>query len=299
MSIISKLRNFMTKPDFAREKSSGRRSPKVFATGGELSPESVARVITACEGLQDNEPCGPDIYSLLEAAMWDRREACGIIDRSPSNPVVTALRVRRSGLPDWWTQNGNLLLAAADAEIGEIAHEIGGTVLPRNSLAVVGAGGRVHILLLTGEGALCVLGDRVQLRGDVLSALGGSTLLIGEDTISTASVNASAKNGGALVVGAEGLWALGVWIMTDDFHAIRDRHTGVRINKFGGRIVVDRHVWLGLGVTLMGDCYIGEDSIVGQGATVKDAFLASGTISIGRPARVVREGVTWTLEDLP
>lgn len=84
-----------------------------------------------------------------------------------------------------------------------------------------------------------------------------------------------------VIVGAEGLWALGVWIMTDDFHPIRDRHTGIRINKFGGRIVLDRHVWLGLGVTLIGDYYIGEDSIVGQGVTVKEACLASGTISVG------------------
>lgn len=139
---------------------------------GELSPESVARVITACKGLQDKEPCGPDIYSLLEAAMWDRREACGIIDRSPSNTVVTALRVRRSGLPDWWTLNGNLLLAAADAEIGEFALELRGAVLPRNSLAVVGARGRARSLSLTGEGALCVLGDSHRRRRGPLGARG-------------------------------------------------------------------------------------------------------------------------------
>jgi acetyltransferase-like isoleucine patch superfamily enzyme len=67
----------------------------------------------------------------------------------------------------------------------------------------------------------------------------------------------------------------------------------------GGNIIIGPHVWLGMSTQVMGDAYIGEHSVVGTGAFVKNTTLPANTVSTGRPARVVRTGITWNQWDLP
>ena len=81
-------------------------------------------------------------------------------------------------------------------------------------------------------------------------------------------------------------------------HAIRNRETGRRINGFGGRIAIHRHVWLCDNVAVLGGARIGADTVVGAQALVKGE-LAANSVYVGSPPRSVRTGITWTREDLP
>jgi len=142
----------------------------------------------------------------------------------------------------------------------------------------VAAGSRINHMNLISEGGLVVLGDDVELHAGALSCIGTSTLLIRDRTTATNWAQLDCRNGGIIVTGADGMWAHGVNFMTDDTHAIRDAATGERLNVFGGRIVVDRHVWLCEHVRVMGGARIGADSIVGLGALVKTRDLPAGSV---------------------
>ena len=206
--------------------------------------------------------------------------------------------MRRAGLPDWWAAGDNLLLAAADAKIPQF--RLNPSKQPaRNVVVVVGARSIFDHVNLGGAGALIVIGDDVFCAVGALSCLDASTVLIGEGTTATNWAMLDACNGGVIVAGEDGMWAHGVSLMTDDTHAIRDVATGRRLNARGGRIVIERHVWLGENARILGGARIGHDSVVGSGAMVKGAAIAAHSVCVGIPARIVRSGVTWSREDAP
>ena len=95
------------------------------------------------------------------------------------------------------------------------------------------------------------------------------------------------------------MWANGVNLTTDDGHAIRDLETGERLNTYGGRIVIDRHVWLCESVRVQGGARIGAESVVGMDVSVENAVLPPNSVCVGSPPRPVRTGVTWRREDAP
>jgi acetyltransferase-like isoleucine patch superfamily enzyme len=99
-------------------------------------------------------------------------------------------------------------------------------------------------------------------------------------------------------VDADGLWSTNIRVYSDDMHAIRDVSTGERINAFGGRVIVGRHVWLGFDVLLLPGTEIGADSVVGARSIVTGA-LPANAVSVGSPARPIRYGITWSPQDLP
>lgn len=237
---------------------------------------------------------------MLEAALHReiaaRAEQAGAGSNWPQIRL-TGLRVRRSNVPDWWTANGNLLLAASDAAI-EVNAPFAFVPPADNGLVVAGAGVQVHSVVIGGTGGLVAVGDQSVIFGGTLKCSGQSTILIGEGTTSTFMAELDAYNDGAIVVGADGMWASAVQLLTDDFHAIRDLATHTRLNVFGGRIIVGRHVWLCREVRILGDCIIGEGAVLGLGSIAKGA-LPANSVCVGRPAKPVRRSIYWSREDKP
>lgn len=264
----------------------------------ELSPEGLRRLILACQDLADGDCCTPLIYQLIDDEMRARRVASGT-EFGPDNPRVSGLMVKRSGLPDWWSEGGNLLLVAADVS-ASVSVKMGFLLPPpTGSVAIIGAGSIAGEWALSGEQGLFVLGDQSVLPVAVTTIREGSTVLIGEHANAISPIAITAMNRGIVVVGPESLWAGGVIVITDDFHAIRDRLSGQRVNVYGGRVVVDRHVWMAIHASLLGDCFVGHDSVVGMGAIVRNVAMPSHCVCAGRPAKVVRENIVWSIDDLP
>jgi acetyltransferase-like isoleucine patch superfamily enzyme len=249
------------------------------------------------EGLEHGAFCPPSLLAGLETLMRRRRSAAAASD-GPSSPRTTALRVIRADLPSWWSEGANLLLAGEGAQPPDLrSNPFLGP--PRGAVVVIGEASRFDHVNLAGERPLVVIGDKVLALAGALSCYGPSAVLLGEQTTCTNWAMVDCRNGGIIVAGADGMWAHGVSLMTDDTHAIRDAVTGERLNAFGGRIVIGDHVWLCEQVRVMGGARIGANAIVGAGSLVRGRAVADHTVAVGVPVRPVRSGVTWSREDLP
>jgi acetyltransferase-like isoleucine patch superfamily enzyme/SAM-dependent methyltransferase len=266
--------------------------------GAKMGEAPLTGILFECAShLADGDGCDDHLLSALAGEIERRLSHAGVTDRSPS-PRLTDLRVRRAGLPDWWSEGNNLLLAAPGVNVPDL-HQGWYQPPPKHSVLVLGQGCVVNQFNFDREGALIVIGDRVNFRSCTVGGTGYCTILIGEDTIATMWAQLDARNGGVILIGSDGLWARGINLLTDDMHAIRDLATGKRVNGMGGRIVIGRHVWLCTDVSVLGDVHIGPESVVGMNSFVRNATLPPNSVSVGRPAKVTRTGVTWSREDLP
>ena len=237
-------------------------------------------------------PCDEALLSALAQAIERRRTPA-----DPPAPALSGLRVRREGLPAWWTAGDNLLLAAPGATLS-LGNGFGFGPAHGN-VGVVGADVQVRKLAFPDVGGLVVIGDGAQLGWVDVTASRGGTVLIGEHTTARLYARVDGRNGGAVIVGADGMWSPQVNVVTDDMHTIRDVETGQRTNGFGGRVVIGRHVWLCEKARITGGARIGADTVVGLGSVVGKTALPPNSVCAGAPCRPIRTGTTWTREDLP
>ncbi len=253
-------------------------------------PADLQAVVEAASGDEEGAPCSNAVRERLLAAMERRRGA-----DAPPAPALGPLIVRRDGLPDWWGPN-NLLLTAPGVEP---CLKPGLVMGPRvGNVGVIGSNTSFGGLVFVDTGGLIVIGDDARIWLSELAVMNGGTILIGERTTARPWARVDARNGGAILVGADGMWADRVNIVTDDMHAIREVESGKRTNRYGGRIVLERRVWLCEAVRIMGGAHVGAESVVGLDSVVRSA-LPAGSVCVGSPAKPIRLGVTWTREDLP
>lgn len=275
--------------------------PDISSPQAQAQPSSLRGaepdLFSLADSVADGALCPAGLLATLDSLITSRRMESGVGDGPPS-PRLSGLRVRRSGLPDWWREGENLLLVGPDATVPELkANEFAPP--PLRSVVALGARSLFNHINLGGAGALVILGDDVSAHSGAMSCFGRSSVLIGDDTTCTNWATLDCRNGGLILVGSDGMWAHGVSLMTDDTHAIRDAKTGERLNGFGGRVVVGQHVWLCEHARLLDGSRVGADAVVGAAAVVKRTVLPPNTVAVGAPARPVRTGITWSREDAP
>lgn len=226
----------------------------------------------------------------------DRLRAAGVEAAS-----LDGVAWRRVGdtMPDWWHEHGNAIYLAEHAWLPD--HVMASLALIPVRDVVICVGGPMEWLssLLVGGDAATVFLDRrcVLTAGEIYCGAASSIVLHGP-FVATRCAVVDARNGGSIVAGPDQLWAAGVYVATDDMHRLEDRRTGERINPFGAHIRLGRHVWLGRDVVVTGHVEIGEGSVVGMRSLVRGQKIPSHTVSVGTPARVVREDATWSHEDI-
>ena len=205
--------------------------------------------------------------------------------------------VLRKNVPDWFSENGNRFFAREDHKLPKISPHPG-VPYSKNALVVMGAASDVGSVMLWGDNPTVVLSPNAALDGGLLACGDSSLILCGCHIVCGPSSHLNARNGGAIVVGDNGLWSAGIRMITDDMHAIRDVHTGKRINPRGGRVLVGSHVWLGLDAALLPGSIVADHCVIGARAVVNGAIEAN-SVAVGTPARAIRNGITWTYEDEP
>ena len=100
-------------------------------------------------------------------------------------------------------------------------------------------------------------------------------------------------DGCGVEIGAEGLFAPNTTIRTSDLHGIYEISSGEWLNR-PASVVIEPRVWVGQDATILKGVHIGGGSIVGAGSIVnKD--LPGYCSCAGTPAKVIRQGVTWSL----
>ena len=150
-----------------------------------------------------------------------------------------------------------------------------------------------------GDGATIFIGPDCEFTAGDLYCGSGSSIVFNGDVTATRCAVVDARNGGSIVAEPDQLWAANVYVATDDMHRLADQATGARLNPFGAHIRLGRHVWLGRDVSVTGHVDIGDDVVVGLQSMVRGQKIPPNTAIGGVPARVLREGITWSVDDRP
>ncbi len=96
----------------------------------------------------------------------------------------------------------------------------------------------------------------------------------------------------SIMIGEDCMFSFDVDIRNGDSHSIFEAATGKRIN-YAKNVTIGNNVWLGAYSQVLGGADIGANAIIGIRSLISKPFPA-GCIGAGIPAKVVREGVTWS-----
>lgn len=135
------------------------------------------------------------------------------------------------------------------------------------------------------------IGERV--NGRFLIKLWQDTeISIGARTTSNA-LEVWLDNQATVKIGNDCLIAHEVLILAGDMHGIFDINNISQINNKPANIVVGNHVWLGRRSTLTKSSGVGNGAIVAANAVITKKFDGCSIIG-GNPAKVIRQGISWT-----
>ena len=207
-----------------------------------------------------------------------------------------------AALPPWIKVRGSF---AADCRV---------LLAPHTEAA--GQGGQFKLQIVNKGGQRPLAGVRLSLAcdaGDVTIALKGnhsqvefqqqtsghydlrlwrrSSVVIGRQTTSNGTRIVCDQS--EVEVGADCMFSDDVLLQAADQHPIIDLKTGQVINNRLRRMVLEDHVWVGRGASLMPDVRVGRGAIVGTGAVVTRDVPPTSVVA-GVPARVVRSDTTWS-----
>jgi acetyltransferase-like isoleucine patch superfamily enzyme len=202
--------------------------------------------------------------------------------------------------PAWWADLGNTLYLRrgmginADVLDRMVAYPFAGALL------VIATGtDSLASLLIGGDDATVWLGPDSHLSfGEIYCGAGSSVLLL-DRVVGTRNNVVDARNGGSILAERDQLWAANVYVATDDMHRFEDAETGARLNPYGAHVRLGEHVWIGRDAIVTGHVDIGHDVVVGAKSLVRGMKVPPYSAVGGVPARVIREGVTWSADDLP
>jgi acetyltransferase-like isoleucine patch superfamily enzyme len=134
------------------------------------------------------------------------------------------------------------------------------------------------------EGGKLVLDGAHVGRGCVLVVQPEARLSIGRDTYVADGSRISASK--AIDIGESCSISWNVTIIDDDGH-------GFGAPPYHSPVQIEDGVWIGCNVTILKGVTIGAGSAVAAGSVVTRSCKA-GSLTGGAPARIIREGVSWT-----
>ncbi|BBT72533.1 MULTISPECIES: acyltransferase [Enterobacteriaceae] len=120
-----------------------------------------------------------------------------------------------------------------------------------------------------------------------------SKIIIGQKTVMNRHALFTAMEKANILIG-DGCLFSDISISTTDWHSIISIETGERINP-ARDVKIDDSVWIGEGVIVQKGVTIGSGSIIGAKSIVTKP-LPKNTLSVGIPAKVIKENVKWQRE---
>lgn len=166
----------------------------------------------------------------------------------------------------------------------------------RDSQIIVDSQVKIHNLHIEVHGnnslVLISAGNKLE-KVKLISRGDNSKITIGRDS-NLRKFEASIREGNrSIAIGDNCLFSVGIEIRTHDSHKIFDIETGDRINSPEDVVIGDR-VWIGQDALILKGARIGSGSVIGIRSVVTGP-VPSNSIAVGVPARVVREGVRWSV----
>lgn len=102
--------------------------------------------------------------------------------------------------------------------------------------------------------------------------------------------------GSSFVCGDDCLFSYNICVRADHGHAIIDR-TEKTCTRGPIHTVLGSHVWVGMGVSILGGTEIGNHCTIGAGSLVQKAFPYDYVTLAGVPAKVIKENTDWLFDD--
>ena len=173
--------------------------------------------------------------------------------------------------------------------------------IKKSSIRVEGKGNSVHLngcdlynstIYLRGGGLSLVIEKEVQLENIRIKIIGNSNVVrIG---VGTTMGGGNIVCGGKEIsvnIGEKCVIADGVDIWSTDTHSIIQEGKLVNAPK---SIHIGNHVWIGKDVAILKGVSVGDDAVIGMRSTVT-RDIAPGTLSVGSPARIIKEEIDWNI----
>lgn len=124
----------------------------------------------------------------------------------------------------------------------------------------------------------------------------GSTIYVGEKTTFTQIVHLCAQEDNVSInVGKDCMFSNNIIVRTSDSHPIYNDNDE-RIN-WAKNVVIGNHVWIAPNSKVMKGVNIGAGTIIGSD-TIVTKTIPENVLAVGHPARVVKENIRWTREQL-
>lgn len=199
-------------------------------------------------------------------------------------------------LPQGWSENNNMLYVKnvdLDKPLPRISYHPN-VKIPTNSIVILDAVDGFNIMIWRKNSYLHVCSSSLK---DATINIGGGFVYIGERIRSAGGLIINCRNRGSVVIKTDVLFSNNVKLITDDCHTIYDINSRKRINPYGGSIVLEKHIWVGYGVTVMGNSLIRSNSIIGESSFVRNFVVESNTLCAGIPVKQLKRDINWDQDD--
>lgn len=164
--------------------------------------------------------------------------------------------------------------------------QINNSTLIRTVIRIRGNGNR----LIIQDG--CIIGKQCSfwLEGN------NNTIIVGKKTTMTQKCHFNAQeHETSIIVGDDCMFSNTIVVRTSDSHPIYDSE-GKRLNP-AKDVIIGNHVWIAPSSVIMKGAEISDGCVVGSHSMVNKA-IPKNCLVVGMPARVVKENIHWTREDI-
>lgn len=144
--------------------------------------------------------------------------------------------------------------------------------------------------LIINEGCVIGKGCSFWLEGNE------NTIEIGKNTTMTMRCHFNAQEHGTrIIIGEDCMFSNNIIVRTSDSHPIYN-DSGERIN-IAKDVLLGSHVWIAPSSVVMKGSDVGSGCMIGSHSMVNNT-IPENALAVGMPAKVVKEGVRWTRENV-
>lgn len=174
-------------------------------------------------------------------------------------------------------------------------------IIGKNNLIQIGHNsllGKCQIRI-KGNNNILIVGENCSIGKNCSFWLEGNNIRIeiGSNSTFTHSVHFCAQEDNvSIVCGKDCMFSNTIVVRTSDSHPIFDMNTDLRINS-AKSVTIGNHVWIAPGTKIMKGAIIHDGAIIGSNSMVTRE-IPGNTLAVGMPAKVVKENIYWTRNQL-
>lgn len=152
---------------------------------------------------------------------------------------------------------------------------------------------------VNGNNNIIVLGDKINImeKGYFLIEGDNCKIEIGDSSLFRDGSFFVGESNTKISIGRNNFCGI-VTFSTSDFHSIIDLKSGQRINS-PNDVLVGNNNWITNYVSIRKGAVISNDSVIATYSIVLKPFMESNVIIGGQPAKVLKQGISWSREKLP